>query len=92
VYITQNRDSEGYLEVSKFTVSDRWDIARKHKEHIGGMVKIARETEKYIFSGLDYSKRGRYECSIHHEGRIMNILKIIRSASVLFILIFIPSQ
>lgn len=88
----QKEGTSDYREVARFTVSDRWDLVRKHKEDIGNMLKVAREMDRYIFSGLEYSKRARYECSIYHEGRTMELLKIVRSMSVLFILIFIPAQ
>lgn len=78
-------------EVSSFKTGDRWAFVRNNLSQIVALGKPV-DFEKALFTGQEVSKTYKYECSIYHEGVTMQMLKIVRSLSVLYILIFIPSQ
>lgn len=77
---------------AKPSVSKHWALVKSKVDDIVMIKQLNREMEKSTFSGKKASKIERFECSIYHEGKIMDVIVLMRAVSVALILILLPLE
>ena len=83
-------DLKEFKEKAKPRLSYFWSKVKDKVDDLAMMTRLNREMAKSTFSGKPQSKKNRYECSIYHEGRLMEVIVLIRAISVAMILTEIP--
>ncbi len=77
---------------AKPTLSKNWALVKSKVNDLAMIKQLNREMEKATFSGKKSSKIERFECSIYHEGKIMDVIVLTRAISVALILILLPLE
>lgn len=73
-------------------VSRLWRKVQSSRKKLLMMDKMAEEMDHIQFQGSSYSRKPVIECSIRHDSKTHEWLQVVRSASLLFILIIVPLQ
>lgn len=73
-------------------VSRFWRKVQASRKKLLMMDKMAEEMDHIQFQGSTYSRRPVAECSIRHDSKAYEWLQVVRSISLVFIMIVVPLQ
>ena len=85
-------DSEPNQSLAKQNRGRLWRVVKSKLDDLTMIRGLDRDMIKNTFSGKEASKISRHECSIYHEGLLIDFLHLIRSVSLILILILMPLQ